>query len=452
LSVPTRSDNSPGETQAKSQGDVAPKKETAAPRRRRRWLLALSGVLILTGAVLAGSWLWQKHCQRQIWEEIQSRLQRRDLQGASVLLDQYVGRVPGDPAGWFLAGRTARRLGHVQDGQKFLERCQELGGVTSATELEWDLLRVQQGQLQGTDARLRMNVGPEHPDAALVLEALARGYLKRERLNDAFQACELWLKLEPTHPRPLLWRGWIRQRLNQIDLAFADYQKAVESAPDDADARLALGNLLLKMRKPAEATEHFQRILQNTKDHPEASVGLAACRFEAGEPALAVPLLDRVLAAQPDNPAALLLRGRAALELGEVDKAAPLLRRAVAADSSSPEALHQLIQCLTDQGKKVEAKELNDLLQSLVADLRRLDALIREIGRDPFDMRHRHEAGVIALRIGLFDDGLKCLEGALECPGDQRPTHAVLADYYQKKGEPERADFHRRAAEKQERP
>src|SRR5262249_43269965 len=152
------------------------------------------------------------------------------------------------------------RLERIPEAERDLERCQQLGGVTDATRLEWDLLRVQQGDLQGIDARLRMTIGPEHPDASIVLEALARGYLKCERLGDARQACELWLGREPGHPWPWLWRGWIAERLGQFDRALPDYQRAAENAPDDREVRLALGGFLLRQRQPAAAGEHFQHL------------------------------------------------------------------------------------------------------------------------------------------------------------------------------------------------
>ncbi len=419
----------------------------ALHRSWRRWLVRLLGLALVAGLVGAGGWFWQRQRVRQTWQQIQSALERHDLHDASALLDRYLQLQPDDSTGWLLAGRTARRLGRGADAEKFLERCQQLGGVTAATELEWDLLRVQQGKLEGIDARLRMTVGPDHPAALMVLEALARGYLKRERLQDAFQACELWLDREPEHPRPAQWRGWILERLNQLDKALLDYQRAVKHAPDDPEARLALGNLLVKMRKPAEAAEHFEHILQRSQGNHEALLGLAACRIGGGQPAQAIPLLDRVLAEQPESSVGLMLRGRAALEQGAFAEAEPWLRRAAAADPSAAEALHGLVQCLRAQDKQAEADQWSARVDQLLADLRRLDELIRAIGRQPTDARPRHEAGVIALRIGRPQEGLGWLEDALRAQGDHRPSHAVLADYYQKKGEQARAEFHRRLAE-----
>ena len=45
--------------------------------------------------------------------------------------DDYSIR-PGDVAAWFLASRTARRLGRFANAESFLESCQRLGGITDA--------------------------------------------------------------------------------------------------------------------------------------------------------------------------------------------------------------------------------------------------------------------------------------------------------------------------------
>lgn len=414
---------------------------------KRRWLVRLAFITAIVALAGTAGWFWQKHRDRQAWRHIQDVLARDDLLDASSLLDHHLSRFPDDHIAWFLAARTARRLGRIAEAERFLERCQQLGGVTAATELEWDLMRVQQGNLEGIDSRLRLTVHPDDPDAAIVLEALARGYFKRERLTDAFQACELWLQRAPQNPRPRLWRGWIRERLNHLDNALLDYRQAVEHAPNDLEARLALGNLLLKMRRPGEAVGQFEFILRRSKGHHEALLGLAECRIEQGQAAQAVAPLEQALIDRPDSADGLALRGRAALEQGALTDAEPWLRRAVAADSSAPEPLHALMLCLRAQNKDNEADQLATHVEHLRADLRRLDQLIRDIGRQPNDARPRHEAGVIALRIGRTQEGLRWLEGALRAEGDHRPSHAALADYFQGKGESARAEHHRRLAE-----
>src|SRR5205085_2334863 len=141
-----------------------------------------------------------------------------------------------------------------------------------------------------------------HPDALFVLEALARGYFDGDRLADAGQACDLALARDPEEHWAWLWRGHVFERLGQFDKAEADYRRAVETAPDDREARLALGGLLARRRQPGPAAEQFGYVLGRDAADPEALLGLAGCLIEQGRPEEAVPLLDRVPAGGPLSP------------------------------------------------------------------------------------------------------------------------------------------------------
>jgi tetratricopeptide (TPR) repeat protein len=409
-------------------------------------LLLLALAVAVAGLAGAGAWLWHDLRVRGEWRQAEAALQRLDLAAAAAHLDRYLERRPGDAAAWFLAARTARRLGRYPEAERCLTRCQQLGGVTAATRLEWDLLRVQQGDLGGTDTRLRLTVAPDHPDAPLVLEALARGYLVCGRLNDVVEACDLWASRQPDHPWPWLWRGDVFGRLGNYHQALADYRRALESAPEDRDVRLALGGLLARRREPGAAAEQFEYLLGRSPDDGEALLGLAACRIEQGRPEDAVPLVERVLSGGAPPARALFLRGKAALEQRDAAGAVGWLNRAVEAAPDEPESLHLLTLALRADGRHDEADRLVPRLEALRRDVARLNELVRAAARDPDDARTRHEAGVLALRIGRADEGVRWLRAALRARGDHRATHAALAEHYRRLGDP-RADLHRRLAE-----
>lgn len=415
------------------------------PPRRRRLRITLS--ILLVGLLLGGASIgYDEWTARHAWSQASAALERRDLAAAAEYLDRCLTGRPYDTGAWFLAGRTARRLGRFDRAEACLRRCQELSGVTAATRLEWDLLRVQQGDLGDVHTRLRTTIPPEHPDAPLVLEALARGYLADGRLEDALLACGLWTVREPDNPWPWLWRGGIYERLANFEHARDDYQHALELAPDDRDARLALGALLNRGRRPGPAAEHFERILRQAPDDAEALVGLAGCRIEQGRPDEALPLLERVPKGNPAEPRTLVLRGRAALERGDAAGAERWLSRATEQTPDDPEALHQLTLALRAQSKHAAADRLAPRLEALRRDVDRLDRLIRTVAVEPLNAALRHEAGVIALRLGRRDEGITWLLGALRVRGDHRSTHAVLAEHFARRNDP-RAALHRRLAQ-----
>jgi thioredoxin-like negative regulator of GroEL len=100
---------------------------------------------------------------------------------------------------------------------------------------------------------------------------------------------------------------------------------------------------------------------------------------------------------------------------------------------------------LRAQGKQAEADRLTPRLEALRKDLARLNELVRAVAHNPDDARPRHEAGVVALRMGRADEGVRWLQGALRTRGDHRPTHAALAEHFGRLGDP-RAELHRRLA------
>lgn len=397
--------------------------------------------LTLAGAALGYAW-WRDREARRADEA----LRRFDLAAAADHLERHRQRRPDDTAALFLAARTARRLLRHADAERLLARYQEAAGVSDATRLEWDLLRVQQGNVGEIDMRLRRTVRPDHPDAPLVLEALARGYLKTDRLRDALEACELWASRQPEHPWPWLWRGAVFEQLANYQQALADYRKAVENAPHDREARLALATALARSRQPAEAAEHYQSLLAGDPDDAEALLGLADCRIEQGLPEETAALADRVLAMTPHSARALYLRGRAARELGDPAAAERWLAEAVRQAPDDPEPHYQLTLVLRGQGKDAEADRLTVRLEELRRDQARLRELVRAMARAPDEAGPRHEAGVVALRLGRYDDGVRWLLSALRARGDHRPTHGALADHFERQGDP-RAEFHRRQAQ-----
>jgi Tfp pilus assembly protein PilF len=278
----------------------------------------------------------------------------------------------------------------------------------------------------------------------LVLEALARGYLKSEQLKDALEACELWIARQPDHPWPWLWRGNIYERIGNADGALADYRRAVANGPEDCDARLALGNALIVHRLPSEAAEHFEHVLARRPGDAAALLGLASCRIDQNRIDDAEHLLARV---DPTSPRVHLLHGRAAYQRGDYERAERSLRQTVATAPDDANALYLLVQCLQAHQRTDEAAQLAEKLETLRADLRRLHGSIRAAARRPDDIQPRLEGGLIALKVGRNAEGLRLLVSTLSLEGDHRPVHAALARYYEGQGDVTRAAEHRLMAE-----
>jgi tetratricopeptide (TPR) repeat protein len=409
--------------------------------KRWRWVLLGAG-LALAAAGLA-AWFFRPDPRLAAAERA---LEHHDYTGAYDHLRDCLRRRPDDPRLLFLAARTARRAGLYEQAEKHLGACQRLQGKSDAIALERALARAQRGDAE-IEPYLTARVEKGDPDTLLILEVLIQYYLDTYQLFKARDCLDRYLERRPDDVQALLGRGYIWERLFYYNGAANDYRRAVLVEPENDHARLRLAETLLIVGPPEEAAEHFERLRQRHPDSPAARLGLARARRQQGRTAEARELLDALLAEQPRHAGALAERGRVALDEGDAERAAGWLRQAVALALSDRTALYNLYNCLLACGADVEARDCRERLARLDADLSRLGQLTKVVLRTPHDPAPRCEAGLLFLRNGEEEEGVRWLNMALhEAPG-YRPAHRALADHYQRTGRPELAARHRRQAE-----
>src|SRR5262249_37716260 len=110
------------------------------------------------------------------------------------------------------------------------------------------------------------------------------------------------------------------------------------------------------------------------------------------------------------------------------------------------DTLADLIAVLREREKPAEAKEWEKRLEQLKADKERLAQLGREMAGGPRDPTPRPEGARIMVRHRKGEDGGHLRHLARARDQGHRPTHQTLAEYYQQKGNMERARQHRQLA------
>jgi tetratricopeptide (TPR) repeat protein len=325
------------------------------------------------------------------------------------------------------AARTARRSGHFDEAERYLTHLQRSRGISEKTEIEWALLSVERGDVYRVEAYLKETVGPNHPDAPLVYEALARGYLHTDRLVELLQDTDDWLQIRRGDPHALYYRGWAWERLGNLQEALSAYRDSVAADPDNPEARLRLADLMLHDQAAPEALEHYQRAHALRPSDIAATLGLARCLKALGNMAAARELLDGVLAEHPDHPRALTERGQLALE-DENDPALAerWLQRAVAVDPADQEALSALVRTMTMQSKHEEAKKWEPRLKQLREDLERYKEIVRIVAKEPRNLALRTEAARICLRLGRDSEAKRWIASVLQIDPSYQPAHAAL--------------------------
>jgi tetratricopeptide (TPR) repeat protein len=415
-----------------------PSAHAGAGRRRGRTLLVVGLVpLLVLGGYLGGRAAWAEYLMRAAAREAE----KGDFVRAEDSLRRCLEIRPSGAA-HFLLARAARRAGDYRQAEQSLEAFQRLQGHGDAVTLERGLLRAQQGDLTPElEAWLLGTVGPDHPDRPLVLEALARGAVRTSNWPRAMTCLNELLERWPASYLGRLLRGHVWEELAQEDEALADYQQAAEINPDLPEARLALARGLYQVGRVREAAWHYRHIARGRPGDSDVLLGLARCSYDESDPDEAARLLDALLAERPDHFAALLERGRVAFRQGEAAAAERWVRRALDVRPQDPEgptfkdlvkrcdAWLLLNQFLEAQGEHDKAVECLGRLDRLQGDLRRATQLTDELRDSPDDAARYCELGVVFLRLGREEQGLRALATALRFDPHNERASAALADY-----------------------
>jgi tetratricopeptide (TPR) repeat protein len=393
------------------------------------WAAALLLGLAAAGLALAAPYLRAWYHFRAGQEELRRCHNPQAIRHLQVCLHAW----PNDPDTLLLAARAARRARSYSEAEHLLGRYEQARGLDDALTLEQLLLSAERHVDQVADLCWHY-VEQGHPETPLILDALARGYLRQYRLAEARRCLDYWLKDRPDDPQALCLDGLFHLDYEHArPAAEASYRRAVEVDSEHQEARVGLAVTLIESRSFAEAAEHLERLRRSQPDNLSVQVGLAECRNALGDKAEAVRLLEGVLAQQPQSAPALSLRGRIALESGQSEAAETWLRQAVACNAIDHRARYSLILCLRNNGKEEEAEQEQQALRRSEEDLARFnDIVTREMIERPRDPALHCALGQLLLRGGQREEALRWLQSALALDPQYAPARQALAEYQQK--------------------
>jgi predicted Zn-dependent protease len=356
---------------------------------------------------------------------------------------------PGDARLHLLAGQTARRAGFFAEAEEHLTQAQRLRGAAEAITLERALIQVQQGNSEAIlENQLQTYIDGNHPQAVEVLEALSQGCARSYRLDAALLCLNRWLELEPGVVPALMLRGWVHERLFLFDRALADYEAALEKAPDDQAALLRKGQLLLMTKGAAPETEKaVTRLWHLRPDDPRVGLLYAQWQNLAGDAPGAEQTLHDLVQTFPDEAPLRVEYGKLLLNGGKKTEAEVQLRKAASLLPWDYQTMFALQKFVAQYGKPEEAEALGLRVKQITDDLTRMQELTQALRRTPRNPDMRSEVGEIFLRSGEEREGEIWLWSALQSDPKCRRAHLALADYYERTGKPDQAVPHRRAAQ-----
>ena len=382
--------------------------------------------LLLLMALLVAAYLGWREWPRQFLRQGEKALTARDYDGAREQLARYLSYRPNDPRARLLAARAARRLREYYEAFDHLERCRQAGGDAGAIDAETALIAVQRGG-EPTAVLLERAGGSDELSLA-ILEVLIQHDLDHYRLRSALHRLNHYLTLRPDDLQALMARAYVWERFLYFADALGDYRLAVAAHPDDERARLKLGETLLIAATPGEALSHYEWLAARRPEQPLVKLGLARCRRRLGEFDDARRLLDDLLATAPNDGEALWERGQIELDQGRAAEAEAWLRKAVEARPHDSRVAYSLSRCLLALGRRDEAAKLSARVTQLDADVRRLDKVCQAVMERPNDAALRCEGGLLFLRNGERDEGLRWLRQALRIDPNNKEARDALAE------------------------
>jgi predicted Zn-dependent protease len=403
--------------------------------------------LVTVVAVVAGGWFggWRAYAGRQ-WHRAQEAVRAGRPAEARTRLETCLAVWPDDPDVLRLAARADQMAGDFPAAEAHLNACLRVeGGASEATQLEFLLIRAQTGEVEEVAGLLFGFVDRKHPDAPLILETIALAHMRNLRYGPAFAALNRSAEEFPGRARTHHYRGWVLEKLNQPKAALDDYLKALALDPELDRVRLRVAEMYMEDNDPVEATPHLERLWATSPDRPEVLARLGQARFLQGDHAEARRLLERAVVHLPEDPAVLLFLSKLDLEDGEPARAEARLRAALAADPAATEARYTLVTALRAQRKDAAATAELAEYDRHKAILERANHLLQEEARHPTrDPGPASEIGALLLQIRQDRQGLYWMDEALSRDPNHRPTHQVLAEYFERQGDPDRAAAHRK--------
>lgn len=165
------------------------------------------------------------------------------------------------------------------------------------------------------------------PDAGEPL-ALALALQAAGRLDEAAAACAGVLAGDPDHPAALRRLGGIERARSRAAAALDIWRRLLRQNPGEAGLYRLAGEALASLHVFAEAALHFARALELAPDDPQALLGLGAMLLQTGRGEEAVASLRRAALLAPRQPMVRFELARALALGGAMDEARPVLEEA----------------------------------------------------------------------------------------------------------------------------
>jgi tetratricopeptide (TPR) repeat protein len=183
------------------------------------------------------------------------------------------------------------------------------------------------------------------------MHLLSRVAYQEGHVDEALDLMGKSLALKPDQAEARLDLGSMLVELGRLDEAVAAYQQAISIKPGWSQPRLNLGTVFKRQGRPADAIACFEKAIELEPGLIEAHHKLGILLYEIGHVRAAIAVFERATALFPGNAWAHAVLGDWHRDNGHPDRAACAYQRAIAAKPDWAEAHSSLGEALRLEGQ-----------------------------------------------------------------------------------------------------
>ena len=299
----------------------------------------------------------------------------------------------------------------------------------------------------GRPGKVKDNLGPlllvYKSDGGEVLASLVQGFLNQGDHPSASQALRLWNELYEQDPKAAFWQGVFSTASYDLETALKSFQKAIELDPQEPRARQELAEVYLEKANFEEARQQFEWLMKN-QPTPEVITGYARSLLNLGltdEAALQLKKLTDV-SKLPSPELALVCETNL-----EADQAQEASEQASILLKRWPNALPYLqlkARSLAKLGETSESEKF--FAQAAESQNKRpqVDQMIERMATDSANQELRRDMGELMMNYLDPAGGVGYIQIASRTNPFDIKTQELLVSYYEKEGDLQVAQNHRR--------
>ncbi len=297
----------------------------------------------------------------------EDKIEQKEFDQARPLVEQYLGKHPGDARALFDLGYMEDASGHDTAAVAKYRQAIAANPQQFESRLALGLLLLRQGKQDDAREQLRQaaSLAPSAPTPEAQAEAF-RGLAEVDRATDPLAARDALisaLKISPETPEDLLLTAEIAEAAGDAQTAEEGYRRLLANPPQNgggvaSQAASGLAQILLERQMYGDSEAVIRAALVRDPDEPTLNAQLAAALIAEGKNEDALPALQKVHDREPGNAAVNQMLADAYVQSGHPEKADPIYAAMVQARPDDPVLLGAQGKNLILEGQYARAQKV----------------------------------------------------------------------------------------------